>query len=152
MALASAWKSLTNGDLTNAFNYLFVPQEVEDQSTAVDSQWEQFLSHQVEIGAETKEQAAKTLQNIMSTDVATGAVFTNPDDSPWSGFQQGLQEGYNNEVNSVRSTINNVAGGTVSTLWKAIPLWVWIGGAVYVLWWTGLLGPLIRSVTKRVAK
>lgn len=152
MALKSAWNSLTKGDLTNAFNFLFVPQDVEDTSTAVDSQWEQFLSHQVEIGAETKEQAARTLQNIESTDVSSGAVFTNPDLSPWSGFQQGFQEGYNTEVNGVRNTINGIASGSVSTLWKAIPLWVWLAALVYGLWWLGLLGPLVRGATKRVTK
>ena len=152
MAWASAWKSLVSGDPVNAFNYLFVPQDIEDQSTAVDSQWEKFLSNQVATGKETQEQAAKTLQNIMSTDVSTGAVFTNPDLSPWSGFEQGLQEGLNNEANVVRGTLNGVAGGTLSTLWKAIPLWAWLLLAVYGLWWIGLLGPLVRSSVKRVAK
>jgi hypothetical protein len=152
MALASAWKSLTSGNLENAFNYLFIPQDVEDQSTAIDSRWEQFLQQQVATGKETQEQAARTLQNIDSTDVATGAVFTNPDLSPWNGFQQGLQEGLDNESNLVKKTLNTVAGTGISAIWKALPWWVWVGAGIYGLWWIGLLGPIVRSAVRRVSK
>ena len=152
MALASAWKSLTSGNFENAFNYLFIPQDVEDQSTEVDSRWEKFLQGQVAAGKETSEQAARTLQNIDSTDVATGAVFTNPDLSPWNGFQQGFQEGLNNEADLVKGTLNTVAGKGVEAIWRAIPWWVWVGAGIYGLWWIGLLGPLIRSTVRRVAK
>jgi hypothetical protein len=89
MAIGRAFKSLFEGKPAEAFNFLFVPQDVIDASTDVDSRWEQFLANQVRTGRESNEQAARTLQNIDSTDVNSGAVFTNPDLSPLEGFKQG---------------------------------------------------------------
>jgi len=146
MALFPALKALFSGDPVKAGNLLLTPQDVVDASTDVDSRWEKFLASQVQAGKETNEAAARTLQNIMATDVSTGAIYNDRSTSPLEGFVEGANEGLQAEQTFISKGINGVGG----FVWGAIPLWVWLGAGLGIFIWLGGLD-LVRGMIRRKA-
>ncbi len=51
-------------------------------------------------------------------------------------FVEGWTEGKDKLTGGIKGVFNGLGG----FVWDAVPLWVWIGAAIYVLWWFGAIG------------
>lgn len=79
----------------------------------------------------------------------SSANLAKSDSSAYSGqmadaFGEGWKDGYNAETNGIKSALNSVAGGVTGFVWKSIPWWIWLGAALFGLWYFGILQRLFK--------
>lgn len=62
-----------------------------------------------------------------------------------SAVQKEFNAGFQTGVNNVTGTISGIIEAPANFVWKSIPLWVWVGAALWILWELGWLKKWVIS-------
>lgn len=137
MGFTSAFNSWTDGNWTEGFNFLLIPEAAIEGDRAatqglVASAQDLYLR-----GVITQAEMQKRVNQI-TLDGNYTERFKDPNLSPSLGFAEGLQEG----VNDIKGALNSATGFTLA----AIPWQIWavlgVAGALYLL-------PLLLSLRRQ---
>lgn len=141
MALAEAIKTWWRGEGTEkAAGMLFLDQEEIDRGRGLDSKLDALNKSRLNDGKISQEQWAATNDRYKSGGFDT--LLTNPDSSPWAGFQEGAVEGLANVQSGIKEAIRSPLRWSLG----AIPWEVWVAVLLFAAWKTGILTRLAARV------
>jgi len=118
---------------SDTINGWFLDEEELAKGDAADKANAEINRRLYEEGKMSPEDYALSQEQLGN--LSSERMLSDPLISPGGGFEQSL----NDSLDSVRGGINGVAAGTLAALWRAIPWWVWLGGAAYLAWRLGFL-------------
>lgn len=122
-------------------NYLFVDQAAIDTAEQVQRDQTKILDRQFKQDKISQDRFNE-LSRDMNYDQTYAGAFSDPDQSPLGGFQEGLGDGLNNLTSASRGFLNGLAG----TIFKSLPIWLWLLIVV------GLAFYFVPGLPKRIQK
>lgn len=67
-----------------------------------------------------------------------------------ASFTEGWKDGFDAETGAIKNGLNTVAGGTLRFIWDALPWWAWLAALFGILFYAGLLTPLVNAAKKSI--
>ncbi|MBI3868825.1 MAG: hypothetical protein HY299_09865 [Verrucomicrobia bacterium] len=120
------------------FDDFFISKEEQAKARDVDAQLEALNHKNVERGIWTEQQEREATARIQHTSI--DKLLSDPDTSPSGGFDSSIKEsaasikaGINSAADSFRETSQFILGSAIGGIFRAIPFWVWLGLAGYLL-------------------
>ena len=125
MGLREAASSFGGGNISEAFNFLFIDSEVIEAQKQTASQQEQIVRDQYNNGTISKNESDEILSEIGQTQYP---VVFEQHGSPLDAFTESIDSG----VQTARTSFSKIINGTVGTIFTGVPIQIWIALAAYV--------------------
>ncbi len=139
MSVSEAWKSWNRGEVwEKSFGYLYLSQDEIDRGRALDNRLDASNRVAFERGLVSEKQYQESTARLADASLAN--LLTNPDSSPWQGFQEGAAEG----AKSMQEGIKKGLAAPFNFTFGAIPWQVWLVLGGYIAWRLGLLDGIFR--------
>lgn len=138
MAIGEAWRAWQRGESwNNVFGYAVVSQETIDSGRAADSRLLELNRAAFEKGTWNEEQYLASNARLHTSSMEE--LISNPDSSPWQGFQEGLAEGAANVQGGIKKTL----AAPFNFTFGAIPWQIWAAVGVFLAFKLGLFDKLL---------
>lgn len=147
MGITSAFKSLTRGDFSDSFGYLWVPESEIARSNEADSKLAEIIANDAARGIISAEQAQEAYGRIAQNAFQPGGILSQPGTNVTKGFLEGAGDG----ADAIRKGVGNTINGVFGLVTRLVPWQLWLVGlAVVAVWAWPFAGPFIVTTGKRL--
>lgn len=140
MGISSAWSAWRRGESwEKTFGYLYVSEAEIKRGLDADNKLDALNRQAFESGKWTGDQYAGA--SARAAETSMDALLTDPQSSPWAGFQEGLAEGKQNVQDTIKAGLSSpIQFGLGSIPWE-----IWALALAWGAWKLGLLDKLLKK-------
>lgn len=142
MGFTSAWKSLVNGDFSDAFNNALISEDDLAVHASVANAQEQIVARQNAAGV-----IGDTEANLLMSEIARNAYPYNADTVGPGGLpSQVFVDTFKGNAGRLGQAFTSTLNGVI----KIFPWWLWvIAGGVFILWAWPFLSQLLARTSRK---